>query len=242
MAEMLDKQNWIAGLEKGLALIESFNDLNPRLTATEAGRRCGLTRTAARRYLLTLNHLGYVETDGKQFWLTPRILRLGQAYLVSARLPAIVQPFLQRITSGTQEVAYVSVLDGDDIVCIARNGTNREMNTGYILGSRVPAQVTAAGLVILSMRATPDIDAWLAVHPPKIYTAFTHATSALLRQQIMQARAQGWALSEQQLQLKHRGIAVPLRDHHGVVLGAINVTMPMAVSYTHLTLPTIYSV
>ena len=146
---------------------------------------------------------------------------------MSARLPAIVQPFLQRITSGTQEVAYVSVLDGDDIVCIARNGTNREMNTGYILGSRVPAQVTAAGLVILSMRATPDIDAWLAVHPPKIYTAFTHATSALLRQQIMQARAQGWALSEQQLQLKHRGIAVPLRDHHGVVLGAINVTMPM---------------
>ncbi|KAF1020121.1 MAG: Pca operon regulatory protein [Paracidovorax wautersii] len=223
----LDRQNWIAGLEKGLGLIEAFNDLNPRLTATEASRRCGLTRTAARRYLLTLAHLGYVDTDGKQFWLTPRILRLGQAYLVSARLPAIVQPFLQRVATATQEPAYVSVLDGDDIVCIARNGANREMNTGYVLGSRVPAQVTAAGIVILAQWAPTDLEAWLATHPTKIYTAFTYASTAQLRQQIALARAQGWALSEQQLQLKHRGIAVPLRDHHGVVLGAINVTMPM---------------
>ena len=92
----LDKRDWIAGLEKGLSIIESFDDANPRLTASQAGQRCGLTRTAARRYLLTLAHLGYVATDGKLFWLTPRVLRLGQSYLESARLPRIVQPFLQR--------------------------------------------------------------------------------------------------------------------------------------------------
>jgi len=112
----LDKRDWIAGLEKGLSIIECFDDANPRLTASQAGVRCGMTRTAARRYLLTLGHLGYVATDGKLFWLTPRVLRLGQSYLESARLPRIVQPFLQRVTAGTQESAYVSVMDGDDIV------------------------------------------------------------------------------------------------------------------------------
>ena len=99
----LDKRDWIAGLEKGLALVECFNAAHPRLTASQAGVRCGITRTAARRYLLTLEHLGFVATDGKLFWLTPRVLRLGQTYLESARLPRIVQPFLQRVTAGTQK-------------------------------------------------------------------------------------------------------------------------------------------
>ncbi|MGH6627457.1 MAG: helix-turn-helix domain-containing protein, partial [Burkholderiaceae bacterium] len=74
----LDKRDWIAGLEKGLSVIEAFDDATPRLTASQAGERCGMTRTAARRYLLTLAHLGYVASDGKLFWLTPRVLRLGQ--------------------------------------------------------------------------------------------------------------------------------------------------------------------
>ena len=103
----LNKRDWIAGLEKGLSIIEAFDDANPRMTASQAGVRCGLARTAARRYLLTLVYLGYMATDGKLFWLTPRVLRLGQSYLESARLPRIVQPFLQRVTAGTQEIAYV---------------------------------------------------------------------------------------------------------------------------------------
>ena len=89
----LEKRDWIAGLEKGLAMMECFDDANSRMTASQAGARCGLSRTAARRYLLTLQHLGYVAGDGKLFWLTPRVLRLGQSYLESARLPRIVQPF-----------------------------------------------------------------------------------------------------------------------------------------------------
>ncbi len=160
-AAPLDKRDWIAGLEKGLTLIETFDDANPRQTASQAGQRCGLTRTAARRYLLTLAHLGYVATDGKQFWLTPRILRLGHSYLDSARLPRIAQPYLQRVTSGTQEAAYVSVLDGDETVYIARNSPNRTMNAGFGLGARVPAQVTAAGMLMLAMRAPEVNEAWL---------------------------------------------------------------------------------
>jgi IclR family pca regulon transcriptional regulator len=226
-APLLDKRDWIAGLEKGLSIIECFDDANPRLTASQAGARCGMTRTAARRYLLTLEHLGYVASDGKLFWLTPRVLRLGQSYLESARLPRIVQPFLQRVTAGTQESAYVSVMDGDDVVYIARNGTSRAMNTGYVLGSRVQAQVTAAGLLMLSVREPGRLESWLSTHELKAYTSYTIASKDRLRIELARVRAQGWALSEQQLELNYRGIAVALRDRHGDVVGALSVTMPL---------------
>jgi IclR family pca regulon transcriptional regulator len=223
----LDKRDWIAGLEKGLSIVECFDDANPRLTASQAGARCGLTRTAARRYLLTLEHLGYVQGDGKLFWLTPRVLRLGQSYLESARLPRIVQPFLQRVTAGTLESAYVSVMDGDDIVYIARNGASRAMNTGYVLGARVQAQVTAAGLLMLSLREPAWIDNWLATHELRTYTSFTINSKERMRIEMARVQARGWAISEQQLDLHFRGVAVPLRDRHGEVVGALSVTMPM---------------
>lgn len=226
-APKLDKRDWIAGLERGLSIIETFDDANPRLTASQAGTRCGMTRTAARRYLLTLEHLGYVATDGKLFWLTPRVLRLGQSYLESARLPRIVQPFLQRVTAGTQEIAYVSVMDGDDVVYIARNGSNRSMNTGFVLGSRVQAQVTAAGMLMLALRDPAWLENWLTNHELKPYTSYTISSKDRLRLELARIRAQGWAISEQQLELTYRGVAVPLIDRRGDLLGALNVTMPM---------------
>lgn len=224
---LLDKRDWIAGLERGLSIIEAFDDAHPRMTASQAGERCGMTRTAARRYLLTLRHIGYVATDGKLFWLTPRVLRLGQSYLESARLPRIVQPFLQRVTAGTSETAYVSVLDGDDIVYIARNGSSRMMNTGYVLGARVQAQVTAAGMLLLALGDPVWVEHWLATQTLKAYTSHTIASKDRLRLELARIRAQGWSLSEQQLELDARGIAVPLLDHRGDLVGALNVTTPM---------------
>ena len=223
----LDKRDWIAGLEKGLSIIEAFDDAHSRMTASQAGERCGMTRTAARRYLLTLQHLGYVTSDGKLFWLTPRVLRLGQSYLESARLPRVVQPFLQRVTAGTQEIAYVSVMDGDDIVYVARNGPNRSMNTGFVLGSRVQAQVTAAGLLMLALREPQWLERWLAEHELKAYTSHTIVSKDRLRLELARIRQQGWAVSEQQLELNYRGVGVPLVDHHGDLVGALSVTMPM---------------
>jgi IclR family transcriptional regulator, pca regulon regulatory protein len=224
----LNKRDWIAGLEKGLQLIEVFDDAHPRMTSSQAGERCGLTRTAARRYLLTLTHLGYVATDGKLFWLTPRMLRLGQSYLDSARLPRIVQPFLQRVAAGTSEVAYVCVLDGEEIVYIARNGLNRNMNTGHVLGARVQAQVTAAGMVLLAMMDARRQDQWFANRKLKAYTSFTLTDVDKLKQELAIVRAQGWASSEQQLELTMRGVAVPLIDRNGELVAALNVTMPIA--------------
>jgi IclR family pca regulon transcriptional regulator len=223
----LQRRDWIAGLDKGLGLLEAFGDAWPRMSATQAAQRCGMTRTAARRYLLTLANLGYVATDGKLFWITPRVLRLGQSYLESARLPRVAQPFLQRVTAGTQENAYVSVLDGFDVVYVARNGPIRSMSTGYVLGARVPAQVTAAGMLLLATSDAVFLQEWLDRQQLKAFTTHTIASKERLKLEFEQIRHQGWALSEQQLELNYRGIAVALRDRRGDIAGALSITMPM---------------
>jgi len=223
----LNPRDWIAGLERGLAVIEAFDDQHARMTAAEVGQRTGMTRTAARRYLLTLQHLGYVTGDGKQYWLTPRVLRLGHSYIESARLPRLAQPFLQRIAAGTHETAYLTVLDGDDSVCVARSGLNRNMNTGYVLGTRLPARLTAAGMLLLAMMDDEALDAWLARQTLTAYTQYTITSVEKMRYELLHARAQNWILTEQLLELDWRGVAVPLRDRHGAVLGALNVTMRM---------------
>jgi IclR family transcriptional regulator, pca regulon regulatory protein len=223
----LQRRDWIAGLERGLGILEAFGDAHPRVTAAQMATIVGLTRTAARRHLLTLAHLGYVGTDGKLFWLTPRVLRLGQGFIESSRLARIVQPFLQRVTAGTQELAYVSMMEGDDIVYVARNGPNRLMSTGYVLGARVPAHVTAAGMLLLATRDAPHYDDWLAQQTLRTFTQHTITDKAQLSTELAQIRQQDWAVSEQQLELHYRGIAVPLRDARGSLAGALSVTIPM---------------
>ena len=223
----MDKKDWIAGLEKGLALLQIFDEHNPRLTATQAAQRSGLTRTAARRYLMTLLHLGFVSTDGKLFWLTPKVMRLGQAYLESARLPRIVQPSLQRLAVGTQEISFLAVLDGYDLVYIARNGQNRSMNTSFALGARVPCHLTSAGLLLLALLGEEESEQWLAHNELKAFSSHTITDPARMRAELALIRKQDWALSEQQLDLAYRGVAVPLRDHKGNVHGALTVSMPI---------------
>lgn len=223
----MDKKDWIAGLEKGLALLQIFDEHNPRLTVTQTSQRCGLTRTAARRYLMTLLHLGFVATDGKLFWLTPKVMRLGQAYLESARLPRIVQPSLQRLAVGTQEISFLAVLDGYDLVYIARNGQNRSMNTSFALGARVPCHLTSAGLLLLALLGEEESEHWLANNELKAFSSHTITDPVRMRAELALIRKQDWALSEQQLDLAYRGVAVPLRDHKGNVHGALTVSMPI---------------
>lgn len=185
-----------------------------------------MTRTAARRYLKTLAHLGYLGTDGKLYWLMPRILRLGHAYIQSARLPSLVQPYLQRITSGTDEIAYLGVLDGDDTIFLARSGSPRHTAGGYWPGTRVPAQVTAAGMAVLASLPALEMDNWLQGRELPAFTSHT-MDAERLRSALLNYRRQAWALSEQQLELNYRGVAVPLVDRHNVVHAAISITMPI---------------
>ena len=227
IAFRVDPKNWVAGLEKGLAIFDLFDAEHSRFTATEISKLCGLSRTAARRYLNTLIGLGFFSTDGKLYWLTPKIMRLGSAYLESSRLPRLVQPALQSLAGSTQEISYFSILDGHDVVYIARNGSNRSMNTGFVLGARIPAHTTAAGQLLLALQGDEAIYAWLATKPLHTYTPFTLTNPVQMRAHLQGIRRRDWAVSEQQFDLAYRGVAVPLRDNRGQVLAALNISMPM---------------
>ncbi|CAG4903747.1 IclR family transcriptional regulator domain-containing protein [Paraburkholderia saeva] len=221
---MNDKDR-IAGATKALAVIAAFDEDHPRMNPAAVAALTGLTRTAARRYLLTLAEAGYAETDGRLFWLAPRVLRLGTAYFSSARLPRIAQPFLQRITAAVQESALLAVLDGDDVVYVARNGASRVTTVGFVLGSRAAPPLSSAGMIVLAYQPPERVTDFLERYEPKVFTPHTIVDKSRLRAQIDQVLQNGYAMSEEQLEVGMRGVAVPLRNHNGVVIGAISVSM-----------------
>jgi IclR family pca regulon transcriptional regulator len=223
----IDRKDLIEGLGKGLRVIEAFDDEHPRLTPSAAAARTGLTRTAARRYLLSLCHYGYAATDGKQFWLTPRVLRLGQSYLGAARLPRLVQPFIQRASLATGETVNVSVLDGHEIAYIARSNSPRLVTIGFHAGARAPAHVVTPGVAILSCFSDDALDRWIAEHTFTAYTPQALGSAERFREVVQAARALGYWVTEQQLDAGLRGIAVPLKNRKGDCIGAVGMTLPI---------------
>ena len=223
----LNRRDWIAGLEKGLAILEAFDNDRPRMTPTQVAERTGLSRTAARRYLLTLEYLGYTYSDGKLYGLTPRVLRVGWSYFDSARLPRSVQPFLQQLSAAIGESVYVSVLDEWELVVIARNGGTRVMTTGFVLGARVPAPLISPGVILLAHEPSDAVRDWLGRTELTPFTPHTVTNRERLYATIRAARTNGYALVEEQLQVGVRGIAVPLKNRHGDVIAALSVNMPI---------------
>lgn len=224
--EGIRPKDLVEGLGKGLRVIESFDEDHVRQTVSEVAARTGLSRAAARRMLLSLVHFGHAAGDGKQYWLTPRVLRLGQSYLASARLPRLVQPFIQRIALQCGETVNVSVLDGHEVVYIARSNAPRFVSIGYQVGVRVPAHVVTPGIVILA--ALPDAAAehWIAEHDFVGFTAATVTDLNLFRDELVEARAQDHWTTAGQLEAGLRGIAVALRDRKARCVGALSITVP----------------
>ena len=222
------KRDLIDGLIKGFDVITAFNGDSQHLTASELAQRVGLSRSAARRYLLTLAHMGLAASDGRSFWLTPKVLNLGRSYLESARLPRAIMPFLQRLTEQLQESSNFSVLEGADIVYVSRVNAPRLRATGFEPGTRLPAYTTAAGRVLLAALPDEQLDAILAGVE---LTAFTHLTvldKATLHREILENRGQGYAISESQYEVGLRGISVPIKNRSGAIIGALSVSMNIA--------------
>lgn len=145
MQNQIHSRDLIVGLQKGLALIQLFSKEFPRLTVPQAAKMSGLTPSAARRFFLTLLHERYLQTDGRHYWLTPKALRLGQAYVDSAQFPRMVRPIVEYIASRTEEHASVGVIDDDELVYIARSKHTPFNSTSVRLGERVPIYCTAGG-------------------------------------------------------------------------------------------------
>ncbi|MDB5818757.1 MAG: IclR family transcriptional regulator [Rhizobacter sp.] len=204
-------------------VIEAFDQQRPRLTITQVAARTGLTRAAARRYLITLAHLGYVTHDRKMFSLTPRVLRLGQSYMHSAQLPRIVQPELQRLSAILQESTSASVLEDEDVVCIASHYVSRtSMNTVHP-GTRVPAFCAASGRVLVSALPDEALDAWIDRQTLEALTPQTVTTPEGLRREIERVRAQGYCAIDQELETGLRTLAVPLRNYRGQVVASVTI-------------------
>jgi IclR family pca regulon transcriptional regulator len=217
-------RNFVASLEKGLLVIEAFDASRPRLTLSDVAKLTGITRAAARRYLLTLTRLNYADFDGRYFTLNPRILRLGYAYLSSASLSARVQPFLEQISEATGESSSAAILDGDDIVYIARSATRRIMSIGLGVGSRLPAYCTSLGRAILAYQPEDVIAAYLQRVRLEARTPKTVTDKTAFRAVLEATRAQGYALVNEELEFGLRSIAVPVIQKSGQVTIALNLS------------------
>jgi IclR family transcriptional regulator, pca regulon regulatory protein len=216
--------DFVQSLERGLAVIQAFSAQSPRLTLSDVARSTGLTRAASRRFLLTLQHLGFVDSDEREFFLTPRILRLGYTYLSSTPFWNLAQTHIEDLVDRVHESSSISVLDRDEIVYVARVPTKRIMTISLAVGVRLPLYPTSMGRVLLAGQTDEEIDAYLDRAELKPLTTRTLTDPAALRAAVMDAREQGWALVDQELEDGVRSVAAPLRDGNGRVLGAVNIS------------------
>ncbi|WP_240670364.1 IclR family transcriptional regulator domain-containing protein [Actinoplanes solisilvae] len=215
-------------LERGLAVIRAFDAQHSELTLSEVAKICDLTRAAARRFLLTLADLGYVRTDGRLFSLTPRVLELGYAFLSSLSLPEVAAPHLERLVQQVHESSSLSILDGDDIVYVARVPTSRIMAVSINLGTRFPAYATSMGRVLLASLSPPDLDAYLDRVPLSRLTGKTVSSAEALRAELSRVRSQGYSIVDQELEEGLRAIAAPVHDRAGTVAAAVNISVHAA--------------
>jgi IclR family pca regulon transcriptional regulator len=218
----ISRADFIAGMAKGLAVLESFDTERQRLNATLAAQRAGLTRAAARRHLLTLEHLGYLETDGSYFWLAPKVLRFSGSYLASARLPRVIQPTLNRLAAQTGEAVSAVVLDGDQVVIIGRGGSQRLLAYGLHLGARLPAHATSTGRVLLAAKSRSQFQAWMKGRELARLTPRTLVDPRQFKALIEQVRQQDHCVANEEHELGVHAVAIPLRNMEGRTVAALN--------------------
>ncbi|GGI46723.1 IclR family pca regulon transcriptional regulator [Agromyces flavus] len=211
-------------LARGLAVIRAFDSEHAELSLSDVARRTGLTRAAARRFLLTLTTLGYVHAADGVFSLTPRVLELGFSYLSALSLPEIAQPHLERLSRTVGESVSAAVLDGDEIVYVARVPTRRIMSVRITIGTRFPAAATSMGRVLLAGLDERRLADLLDHGLPEPRTDRTIVDAAALRRELEKVREQGWALVDGELEAGLRSVAAPLHGSGGRVVAAINVS------------------
>src|SRR4051812_10916000 len=212
----------LQGLERGLAVIQAFSREAPAMTLSEVARRTGISRATARRILLTLEALGFVRCDGRDFSLSPRVLSLGWAYLSSLSLWEIAQPFMQDLSDEVQETCSATTLDLPDIVVVARVPSRRILMMSLGVGSRLPAYATAMGRVLLAGLSAPEVAAHLAQTRLEPLTHRTMTDPARLARVIALVRVQGFSLVDEELELGLRSLSVPLHGPDGRAVAALN--------------------
>jgi IclR family pca regulon transcriptional regulator len=216
--------NYMTSLARGLAVIRGFSREKRTMTIAQLSQKTGIPRAAVRRCLYTLERLGYVASDGgRNFSLRPKLLGLGHAYLSSTPLVVTAQPFLDRVSDAVNESCSLAILEGDDILYVARSLTSRIISVTLNVGSRLPAYCTSIGLVLLAHLPPQECKAYLARAELKRYTDRTITSRAALLELFEEVRSQDYAVADNMMEIGVRSIAVPVRDTVGAVVAGMNV-------------------
>ncbi len=218
-------RDYVAALASGLQILNAFDAEHPRMTLTEMASRTDMDRAKARRFLLTLEALGYVRRSGRDFELTPRVLELGHAFQASNQYRAVIQHYLQDITAEIGESSSLSVLDGTDVVYVVRSAApHRLMAISLSVGTRLPAAYTSMGRVLLAQLPQANLDSLLQSMELRAHTPHSLVDMEALRKELDQVRQQGYSLVDQELDLGLRSVAAPVFAGNGDLLGAINIS------------------
>ncbi|WP_081194432.1 IclR family transcriptional regulator domain-containing protein [Halomonas sp. BC1] len=220
-----DDRDFVTALASGLEVIMAFDDSHPRMTLSEVAARTGMNRAKARRFLLTLHALGYVRKQQRYFELSPKVLQLGYAFLSANNYRSVIQQYLEDITAQCGESSSLGILDGDEVVYVARSAApHRLMSISLSVGTRLPAAHTSMGRVLLAQLSESALDAYLSRIVLERHTEKTITDKEYLKKCINKVRQQGYAISDQELDPGLRSLAVPAFDMNGKLLGAINIS------------------
>ncbi len=223
LASQSGNPDFMLSLARGLRVIESFEGHREGRSIVEIAQSTGLSRAAIRRILLTLELLGYVERSRQVFRLKTQVLRLGFSFLSSSSVVEAARPVLEHISERLHESSSMSMLDGGQIVYVARAAASRILAAGLSVGSRLPAYCTSMGRVLLAALPDPELNAYLRDLKPRSYTPKTITRVSQLRKAILQVRKDGYAIVDEELEAGLRSIAVPLSTRGNQVVAAINV-------------------
>lgn len=216
--------SFIQSLARGLSVINSFDEQHAKQTLTQVADRTGLTRAAARRFLLTLQQLGYVDNEGRQFFLRPKVLELGFSYISSIPYWEHAQPILDELAKETGESCSISVLDDTDIVYVLRRHTHKIMAVNLSVGSRLPAYCTSMGRILLGSLSETELDSVLRRSNIKAYSKYCITDIDTIKQVIQQSASQGWSEIYQELEESYLSIAAPIKNHNQKVIAGINIS------------------
>ncbi|MGQ2923238.1 MAG: IclR family transcriptional regulator domain-containing protein [Hydrogenophaga sp.] len=216
---------FVTSLEKGLDVLTCFGRQHNRLTLSEVARLTGMSPASARRSLLTLHQLGYLDSDSKRFWVQPRALLVAHAYLSSRPMPSLAQPLLDALSERTRESASLGQLLDDDAIIVARSTARRSLSTGLGIGSRLPAYCSALGRVLLAGMSAQDALARVRGMRRVALTPQTIHSVAQVVELVDRCREDGFSTNDGELEIGVRSMAVPVRDGTGQVVAAISIAV-----------------
>jgi IclR family pca regulon transcriptional regulator len=214
--------DFIESLDRGLRVFELFGAQSRPMTLSDVAKAADLPRATARRILFTLEHRGYVVSDGKLFALTPQVLALAGSYMTSNQVVTILQPVLDQISSDAQEISSLAVLQGHDVIFVARASPARVFSAGIDLGYRLPAYCSSVGRAMLGKYTNDDLTDVLDNMTLTAMTPFTVTDKESLKAAIITDREKGYSLVDREAEPGFRSISVPVRRYDDVIVAAIN--------------------